>query len=92
MATISFKLPDPLALRLAEIARSRRMSRSAIIRDALQTYLSTSEPHPEGSALALSAHAKGVLAGPADLAYNQEHMRDFGRWALFSIPNRWLHC
>lgn len=79
MATISVKLPDALALRFAETARSRRKSRSAIIRDALETYLSASEPHPEGSALALAANARGVLAGPADLSFDQKHMRDFGR-------------
>ncbi len=37
MATISLKLPDPLALRLAETAHRRHMSKSAIIRDALDT-------------------------------------------------------
>ena len=79
MATISLKLPDPLALRLAETARDRRKSTSAIIRDVLETCLSAGEPHPEGSALALAANARGVLAGPADLSCNQKHMRDFGR-------------
>ncbi|MDE0044584.1 MAG: ribbon-helix-helix protein, CopG family [bacterium] len=79
MATISLKLPDPLARRLAETARSRRTSKSAIVRDALDTYLSASEPHPEGSALAFAADVKGVLAGPPDLSCNKEHMRGFGR-------------
>ena len=79
MATISLKLPDPLALRLAETARSRRMSKSAVVRDALAAYLSASESHPEGSALALAADVKGVLSGPPDLSCNTEYMRDFGR-------------
>ena len=79
MATISLKLPDPLALRLAETARSRRMSKSAIVRDALDIYLSASEPHPEGSALALAADARGVLAGPPDLSYNKKYLRNPGR-------------
>lgn len=79
MATISLKLPDPLLLRLAETARRRRMSRPAIIREALDTYLSAGGPHPEGSALALAAEARGVLAGPPDLSCNKKHLRNLGR-------------
>ena len=79
MATISLKLPDPLAQRLTEIARSRRMSKSAVIRDALDAYLSASEPRPGGSALALADDARGVLAGPPDLSYNKKHLRNLGR-------------
>ena len=79
MATISLKLPDPLALRLAEIAHSRRMSKSAVVRDALDVYLSACEPHPEGSALALAADTRGAFTGPSDLSCNKKHLRNFGR-------------
>ncbi len=79
MATISLKLPDPHALRLAETAHRRHTSKSAIIRDALDTYLSAHERHPEGPALALAAGARGVLTGPPDLSCNKEHLRNFGR-------------
>ena len=75
MATIPLKLPDPLALRLAEA----RKSTSAIILDGQEAYLSAGEPHPEGSALALAANARGVPVGPAHLSCNRKPVRDFGR-------------
>lgn len=79
MATVSLKLPDPLALRLARTAKRRSMSKSAVIRDALEAYLSGNETHPQGSALSLVCDVQGMLSGPEDLSTNKNHLRNFGR-------------
>ena len=79
MATVSSTLPDSLASRLAEAARIRRTSKSAIIREALDAYLAVGESRPgKGSALALAGDLVGIFAGPADLSRNRKHMRNFG--------------
>ena len=79
MATVSLKLPDSLASRLAEAARIRRTSKSAIIRDGLDACLPGDESPPgKGSALALADDLVGIFAGPADLSRNRKHIRNFG--------------
>ena len=78
MNTISLKVPEILAIRLEDTARQRGMSKSALIRKALEAYLQTGRPeHPE-SALSRAADLAGVLCGPEDLSVNQTYLRDFG--------------
>ena len=79
MTTVSLKLPDPLAVRLTETARRRSMSKSALIRDALEAYLLKDPSARKGSALALAADAHGMFSGPEDLSINREYLRNFGR-------------
>ena len=39
MSTVSLKMPEELATRLDAAARRRGMTRSALVRDALEAYL-----------------------------------------------------
>ena len=79
MNTISLKVPETLAIKLENTARQRGISKSALIRDALETYLQTDKAeHPE-SALSRAADLVGVLSGPEDLSVNKDYLRDFGR-------------
>ena len=79
MNTVSLKLPGPLAAQLAETARRRSMSKSALIRDALEAYLRKAAAGQEGTALSLAADLRGMLSGPEDLSANEQYLRDFGR-------------
>ena len=79
MTTVSLKLPDPLALRLEESARKKSISKSALIRAALETYLRAEKVVPEGSALSRSADLRGVFSGPEDLSDNSSYLTNFGR-------------
>lgn len=79
MTTVSLKLPDPLALRLDQTAKRRSTSKSAVIRDALEVYLSGIETLPQGSALSLACDVQGMLSGPEDLSTNKNYLQNFGR-------------
>ncbi len=79
MTPVSLKLPDPLAIRLAETARQKSMSKSALIRDALEAYLRSDDAVGKDSALAHAADIKGMLSGPEDLSVNKKYLRNFGR-------------
>ena len=79
MTTVSLKLPDPLAVRLAETARQKSMSKSALIRDALETYLRSDDAVGKDSALSHAADVRGMLSGPEDLSVNKKYLQDFGR-------------
>ncbi|MCY3668079.1 MAG: ribbon-helix-helix domain-containing protein [Gemmatimonadetes bacterium] len=79
MNTISLKVPDPLAAELAEMAQRRGVSKSALIRDALEAYLQTDGAEPSGSALSQVGDLRGILSGPEDLSANKDYLRKFGR-------------
>ena len=79
MNTVSLKMPETLAVRLEDTARKKGVSKSTLIRDALEAYLQTDRAeHPE-SALSRAADLAGVLSGPGDLSVNKDYLRDFGR-------------
>lgn len=79
MTTFSLRLPDPLAVRLDETARKYDVSRSALIRIALETYLREDKAVPEDSALSRDTDLQGVISGPEDLSVNRSYLRNFGR-------------
>ena len=79
MNTISLKVPETLAIRLEDAARQKGVSKSALIRNALETYLQTDRAeHPE-SALSRAADLVGVLSGPEDLSVSGEDIGSIGR-------------
>lgn len=83
MRTISLKLPETLDKRLTSLARRRRLSKSAAIREAIQTYVTANgeaiKPR-KGSFLEVARDLIGSLhGGPGDLATNPKHMEGFGK-------------
>lgn len=79
MHTISLKVPEPLAIRLKDTARQKGMSKSALIRDALEAYLQADRAERAESALSQVADLAGALSGPEDLSVNKDYLRNFGR-------------
>lgn len=79
MKTISLKVPDPFEIELAALAQERGMSKSALVREALETYVRRDGGARRGSALSLVADLAGTLTGPEDLSVNKDYMRGFGR-------------
>ena len=75
MRTVSFKLPGHLVDALGDLAQRRKLSRSALVREALEARLAS----PRQSVTALAGDLVGSVEGPADLATNPRHMRGFGR-------------
>ena len=75
MRTVSFKLPEELDDALSELARTRRSSRSALLREALQSLAKGKRR----SVTALASDLVGSLDGPGDLATNPKHMSGYGR-------------
>ena len=79
MRTMSLKLPDALHARIADLARRRGLSKSQVIRDAVEAALGNGRRAKGPSALELAGRLCGCLAGPGDLSHNKKHMEDFGR-------------
>jgi hypothetical protein len=76
--TISLKLPAELETQLARLSRQRSVSRSEIVRAALEAYLAKGNITPR-SCLDLAGDLAGSLEGPTDLASNPKHLKDYGR-------------
>ena len=79
MHTISLKVPESLANRLEDTARQKGVSKSTLIRDALEAYLQADRAERAESALSQVADLAGILSGPEDLSVNKEYLRNFGR-------------
>jgi hypothetical protein len=79
---LNVKLPPELHARLVRAAKQRKRSKSAIVRQALDHYLSGTqslEPARPKSALELAGDLAGCLAGPGDLSTNEKYMDGFGK-------------
>jgi len=74
MRTPPLKLPEDLDRRLTDLARRRKISRSALLREAIETYAS----EHEGSVTARAGELVGSLEGPKDLASDPRHLKGYG--------------
>ena len=77
MKTIATKLPDDLLAAILSAARNRGETRSAVVREALEEFLSKNQK--TGSCFDLAHDLAGSVEGPPDLSTNPEHMDHYGR-------------
>ncbi len=75
MRTVSFKLPEDLDDALNELACSRGASRSALVREAIESFAKGKSR----SVTSLAGNLVGSVEGPTDLATNRKHMSGYGR-------------
>jgi hypothetical protein len=80
MRTISVKLPDDLFAQLVSEAKTRRMTKSQLVRERLGTGLHERPPAGALSCYDLARDLAGTVKGlPKDLADNPKYMERFGR-------------
>jgi predicted transcriptional regulator len=75
MRTVSFKLSERLDDAVSDLARRRKSSRSALVREALEALA-------KGQRRSVTAAVDELVApvvGPADLSTNPKHMVGYGR-------------
>ncbi|VGO18455.1 ribbon-helix-helix domain-containing protein [Pontiella sulfatireligans] len=82
MTTLTLKIPETMAAELASEAKEHSVSKSEVVRSALDEYLHNPERKKEPSAYDV-AKALGVIGcikdGPEDLSTNPKHMEGFSR-------------
>ena len=84
MTTLSLKVPKRLESRLTAEARRRGKTKSALVREAIDRFLSGdgNKDQSKGrvrSCMDLASDLAGCVSGPGDLSYNKRYMRGFGR-------------
>ena len=79
MKTLSLKLSESLLAKLTSMARERGENRSALLREAIETFITGDNYTPKGSCLDLAKDLVGCVRGPVDLSFNKKHMRGYGQ-------------
>lgn len=77
MDTLTLKVPEGLHARLDSYARKKGLSKSEIIRLALDEYLQD-ESRFKGSFLEMSRDLAGSIDAPPDLSSNKDHIKGYG--------------
>lgn len=66
----------------------KSISKSALIREAVNVRLPEHKAVPGDSALSRVPDLKGVLSGPEDLSVNRSYLKNFGRQVIPTLsPN-----
>lgn len=79
MKNLSLKLPESLLVKLDSAARERGESRSALIREAIGTFITGDNYLKKSSCLDLAKDLVGYVKGPVDLSFNKKRMRGYGQ-------------
>ena len=79
MKTLSLKLPESLLATLTFMARERGENRSALVREAIESFITGVNHAPKGSCLDLAKNLVGCVKGSVDLSFNKKHMRGYGQ-------------
>ncbi len=75
MRTVSFKLPEALDDAHSDLARRRKSSRSALVREALESLAAGGRR----SVTAVVDELIVAMDGPVDLSTNPRHLRGYGK-------------
>jgi predicted transcriptional regulator len=79
MRTISLRLPDALLTELEREAKARGVTKSAVVRESLETVLRR-RPRRAATCFDLARDLAGSVKGlPRDLAHNPKYMEGFGQ-------------
>jgi predicted transcriptional regulator len=79
MTTLTLKVPDELAQKLAAVSARKRVSKSKIVREALIVVLRREKARP--SLYDRMKNGLGCIdSGSKDLATNPKHLQGMGQW------------
>lgn len=80
MTTITCKIPEKLDAELEAIVEKRGISKSELVRQAIEQNIEQQKRQVKLSAYDLMKEACGIIkGGPRDLATNPKYMQGFGR-------------
>jgi hypothetical protein len=80
MQTISLKLPEELLAQLEREAKARRVPKSVVVRESLETALRPRSRGRSNSCYDLARDLAGSVRGlPRDLAHNPKYLEGFGK-------------
>ena len=78
MKTVSLKIADSVDAQMAAEAKRVGLSKSALIREAIEERLKRSSTEAAGSFLDRALDLAGCVDGPEDLSCNESHLEQYG--------------
>lgn len=75
MESMSIKLPRTLSAKVSRLAKRRNVSRTEVVRHALEAYTAADRSSAGGAVGDLKGCLKGL---PRDLSTNQKHLKGYG--------------
>jgi hypothetical protein len=78
MTTITCKISEQLDARLEALAREKRVSKSAVVRQALEDRVTQHKKANVPRVYDLVKRLSGIVKGPADLSTNPKYLEDLG--------------
>lgn len=94
MHTLTLKVPELLHTRLNRYAKQKGLSKSEIVRLALQNYFSQEAGVRGASIYDLAQDLAGSVEAPADLSANKAYLEGYGARTAsgsLSTPGPWSH-
>ena len=80
MTTITCKIPEKLDTELEAVAEKRGVSKSALVREALESTIAAQKDRVQLSAHDVMKEFCGIVkGGPKDRSWNRKRMENFGR-------------
>jgi Arc/MetJ-type ribon-helix-helix transcriptional regulator len=79
VSTITVKIPEELDARLEAAAKSRRTTKSEVVREALAAALRRPGKGKRSAYAAMKGACGLVKEGPPDLSTNKKHLRGYGK-------------
>ena len=79
MATITCKIPERLDAELKTVAEKRRVSKSKVVREAIESVLKQEKRGRLSAHDVLKEGCGIVKRGPRDRSSNPKHLESFGR-------------
>ncbi|OGL13639.1 MAG: hypothetical protein A3K12_07400 [Candidatus Rokubacteria bacterium RIFCSPLOWO2_12_FULL_71_19] len=77
--TLTVKLPARLEVQLAATAAHRGVSKSSVVRRALEAALARDRKPRARSFASVARDLAGCVSGPVDLSHHPRHLRGYGR-------------
>lgn len=78
MKTISLKMPEALFEKLDSSARERGETKSALLRELIETITAGGKKTGDGSCLDIAKDLAGCIKGAEDLSFNKKRMNGYG--------------
>ena len=79
MKILTVKVPGALDARLASLAKRRRATKSAVVREAIEEICRDEGKNIAGSCLDLARDLAGCVEGPKNLSSNKKYLKGYGR-------------
>lgn len=78
MQILTVKVPPGLDAKLKALAKKRRSTKSAIVREAIENLVASANDARRPTALELAGDLVGCFEGSPDLSTNPKHMEGYG--------------